>query len=168
MGPELSSSEKSKSGKTVVVVLLTVLTGLALISCGVALFVLPPAIQQMREAGRRRQAARNLQKIGQALKSYHQEYSGPVNTTKAFSEADIREIAIRLKDEWVEEQPNVKVRDATISNVDRTSGGWAVTFEGIAPGNASADASQDCLYIQIAPDGELICMGWELGDARPR
>ncbi len=168
MGPEPSSGEKSKSGKTVVVVFLTVFTGLALVSCGVSLFVLPPAIQQLREAERRRQAARNLQNIGQALKSYHQVYSGPVSTTKALTEADIREIAIRLKDEWVKEQPNVKVRDATISNVERTAGDWSVTFEGIAPGDASADASQNCLYVHIASDGELICIGWELGDASPR
>ena len=55
----------------VMVIVLVVIAGLAMLCCGIGAVLLPPAIQQAREARRRQQAAENLRQIGLALKNYH-------------------------------------------------------------------------------------------------
>ena len=44
-------------------------------SIGMLVGILGPAVQAAREAGRRTQCVKNLEKIGLAMQSYHQEYS---------------------------------------------------------------------------------------------
>ena len=156
MGTEAANNERRNNGTTVAIIVLTALAGLALTSCGVGVFVLPPAIQQVREARRRQEVAENLRKLSLALKNYDQKHARPVETIEPLSESQIRETAVRLKDEWLKEQPDVKTQDAKIANIKKTADGWDVTFEGLTLPGASAGGSGDCLHIHIAPDGKLI------------
>jgi len=55
----------------VMIVVLVVLAGSAMLCCGIGAVLLPPAIQQAREAQKRQQAAENLRQIGLALQNYH-------------------------------------------------------------------------------------------------
>ncbi len=58
----------------VMVIVLVVFAGSAMLCCGIGAVLLPPAVQQAREAKRRQQAAENLRQIGLALQSYHETH----------------------------------------------------------------------------------------------
>lgn len=60
----------------VMIAVLVVLAGSAMLCCGIGAVLLPPAIQQAREATRRQQAAENLRQIGIALQNYHDTHPG--------------------------------------------------------------------------------------------
>lgn len=165
MGTEPASSERRESGKTVAIIVLGALAGLALLSFAVGVFVLPLAIQQAREARRRQQAVENLRSIELALKSYHQEHARPLKTIEPLSESRIGEIAVGLKDEWLKKHPEVKAHEAAISNVERTADGWDVTFEGVMLARASTDHSDDRLHVHIDLEGKLIRAVWEPREA---
>jgi len=62
--------------RVLLIIVLAVLVGCMIVCCGVGTLVLPPAIQQAREAARRQQAAENLRQIDIALKNYHATYHG--------------------------------------------------------------------------------------------
>jgi type II secretory pathway pseudopilin PulG len=64
------------SNSPVMIVVLVMLAGSAMLCCGIGAVLLPPAIQQAREAKRRQQAAENLRQIGLALQNYHDNHAG--------------------------------------------------------------------------------------------
>ena len=68
------------SPSPVMVIVLVVIAGSAMLCCGIGAVLLPPAIQQAREARRRQQAAENLRQIGLALKNYHETHSSKTAT----------------------------------------------------------------------------------------
>jgi cell division protein ZipA len=73
----MGNPEGTQKSRTVLIILLAALGGCMVACCGVGAILLPPAIQQAREAKRRQQAAENLRQIGIALQNYHDTHAGP-------------------------------------------------------------------------------------------
>ncbi len=71
----MGTSEEARKSRTILVIVLAALGGCTLACCGVGAILLPPAIQQAREAKRRQQAAENLRQIGIALQNYHDNHT---------------------------------------------------------------------------------------------
>lgn len=156
MGAEPADGEMRKSGSTAALIVLIALAGVALVCCGIGAVVLPPAIQQAREARRREQAAENLRQIGLALESYRQEYARPLAPNVPVSQSRIGEFAVQFKDEWLKEHPDEKAPKPAISNIEKTADGWHVTFEGVMPSPEPESESRHCLHVYIKADGTLI------------
>ena len=76
MEPKPTDGNIDRPRRTVVLVVLAVLAGSVVLCCGIGAILLPPAIQQAREAHRRQQVANNLRQISLALKNYHATYKG--------------------------------------------------------------------------------------------
>jgi hypothetical protein len=72
----MGNPEVTQKSRTVLIIVLAALGGCMVACCGVGAILLPPAIQQAREAQRRQQAAENLRQIGIALQNYHEIHAG--------------------------------------------------------------------------------------------
>ena len=75
---QMGKQEGAQKSRITLVVVLAALGCCALACCGIGAFLLPPAIQQVREAERRQQTAENLRQIGITLQNYHDTH--PVQT----------------------------------------------------------------------------------------
>ncbi len=76
----MGNPERTQKSRTILVIVLAALGGCALACCGIGAILLPPAIQQAREAERRQQTAENLRQIGIALHNYHDTHPGQTAT----------------------------------------------------------------------------------------
>jgi cell division protein ZipA len=73
----MGNPERTLKSRTILIIVLAALGGCMVACCGVGAILLPPAIQQAREAKRRQQVAENLRQIGIALQNYHDTHTGP-------------------------------------------------------------------------------------------
>ena len=71
----MDESPKKSPLSPMMVIVLVIAAGSTVLCCGIGTVLLPPAIQQAREAKRRQQAAENLRQIGRAFHNYHETHS---------------------------------------------------------------------------------------------
>ena len=164
MEPKPTDGNIGRPRRTVVLVVLAVLAGSVVLCCGIGAILLPPAIQQAREAHRRQQAANNLKQLSAALRNYHDTHKVTGNKNggdkpgqeKALSKTQIEALAVQSKEKWLAEHHEEDIKFSTISTVEETANGWHVIFETVRLPGEPEDGSLHLLHVYLDGKGELI------------
>ncbi|MBC8877104.1 MAG: DUF1559 domain-containing protein [Planctomycetes bacterium] len=165
MEPKPTNGNIDRPNRTVVLIVLAVLAGSVVLCCGIGVFLLPPAIQQAREANRRQQTAENLRQIGLALENYHDTHKVPGNKNgggdrsgkdDALTKTRIEELASQFKAKWLAEHHEEDTKFKTISTAEETANGWRVIFETVRLPGEPENGSRHLLYVYIDGKGKLI------------